>query len=317
MKINLLGGFFTKILPFIAMLSACSGNPNQAQYEAMTEATTATADSATMSIVAPVDNAKEVQQTLQGIDTELAEQLSKKKFVYTVSMNAKVKNVEKATTQLWRLARQFDGFVASSDVTTHLIETRLMPLSADSLTKLNTYSVQNQVIMRVPIQHLDTTLLEISKMYRFLENHQIRAEDVTLQLVGNQLKAKLFAKTSQKIDQAVEKKGEKLEEITQAEQQSASHQGQAIHQQINKLDILDKVAFARIEIRFYQESLTDAEVIENPNTDRYEPSFETQFTDSLNIGWKLLQALFIYLAKIWFLIPLGAGAYWAYRKYGR
>lgn len=312
MKINLLWGFFTKILPCIAMLSACGG-ARQEGYSEITES--ATSDSTTAAVVSTVSNAKDFQENLQSIDSEIAEKLSKKKFVYAVSMQAKVKDVEKATTQIWRLANKFEGFITSSLVTTNLISTRFVFLSTDSLTKVSSYAVQNKVVLRVPIEHLDTTLLEISKMYGFLENHQIKAEDVTLTLLDNQLKTRLFTKTSHKIAQATDQKGGNLEEITQAVEENEGRQAQIISQQINKLDLLDKVAFAKIEINFYQEPLTITEVVENPETNRYELSFENQLTDSLKFGWQMLSFLIINLAKIWFMFPIAAGAYWAYRKY--
>jgi hypothetical protein len=312
MKINLLGGFFTKTLPCFVLLSACGSGAHE-QYAEMP--TNTSLDSTSVGIVQPINTAKEVKETLQELDSELAEQLRKKKFIYTVSMRAKVKNVEKATTQLWQLAHKFEGYITASDLTTSILSTRFMPLSTDSLVKINNYMVENQVVLCMPVQHLDTALLELSLLYYFLENHHIKAEDVTLNLANNQLKAKLFAKTSQKIAQAIDKKGEKLEEITQAEQQSADRQAQAIHEQLTKLDLLDKVAFAQIEIHFYQEPLTLSEKIENPETDKYEPSFEQQLTESLKIGWHLLLALVIHLAKIWFLLPVIAFAYWVYKKY--
>lgn len=221
------------------------------------------------------------------------------------------------TTNLWRLARKFGGYITSSAVNTRLENTRLAPLNSDSLTQINSYAVENQVTLRVPIQNLDTALLLISKQYYFLENHQIKAEDITLHLVDNQLKAKLFTKSSKRMEQAIEQKGENLQEISQAEKDNADKQEQGINHQLLKLDLLDRVAFATIEIQFYQMPLSITEKIENPATDRYEPSFEAQLSDSLKLGWKLLLALIVNVAKIWFLIPIFIGAYWAYRKYYR
>lgn len=75
MRINLLRGFLIKILPSIAMLSACGNGVHQEQYTAEMPASTS-ADTA--SIVAQVSNAKEVQETLQNLDSELAAKLSQK-----------------------------------------------------------------------------------------------------------------------------------------------------------------------------------------------------------------------------------------------
>jgi hypothetical protein len=60
--------------------------------------------------------------------------------------------------------------------------------------------------LRVPISNLDTTLLELSKRYYFLAHHRINAEDVTFSLIETQLKTNLFNKTSNRLEQSIDKK---------------------------------------------------------------------------------------------------------------
>jgi len=70
-------------------------------------------------------------------------------------------------------------------------------ISQDSTLETTKYQVENTITLRVPQQNMDTVVKEIAKEIDYLDYRLIKADDVALRLLSNELLQKRSA-TSEK-----------------------------------------------------------------------------------------------------------------------
>ncbi len=157
-------------------------------------------------------------------------------------------------------------------------------------------------------------LLLISRPY--LDYRIIKAEDVALQILSNNLTQKRSAKNETRLTKAIDNRGKKLNETTIAEEVLLSKQEQADNAKISNLSLTDQINFSTINLSIYQRQTIKRELISNDkNIDAYEPSFGRKILEALKFGWDILEAFLVFLIKLWGLFLFGLIAYFIYRKF--
>ena len=133
-------------------------------------------------------------------------------------MKFKVKSVIKSTYDIENITNKLGGFVTYTNLSSIINNVTTIAVSADSSLETTYYTVTNSIILRVPNTKLDTTLKEISKNIDYLDFRIIKAEDVALQILSNNLTQKRSAKNEERLTNAIDNKGKKLNETTTAEE---------------------------------------------------------------------------------------------------
>jgi len=228
---------------------------------------------------------------------------STRKFIRTAELRFKVKSVIKSTYSIEEIAGRQDGFVTYTNLSSTIDNVTTMPISADSSLETTYYTVTNSISLRVPNTKLDTTLKEISKNIEYLDYRIIKAEDVALQLLSNRLAQNRLSKSEKRLTNAIDNRGKKLKETTTAEYLLAENQERADNASISTLSLNDQVHFSTINLSIYQRQSLKRELIPNDlNIAAYEPGFGKKMLESLMIGWSVLEAIFVFLTKLWGLI---------------
>jgi hypothetical protein len=190
-------------------------------------------------------------------------------------------------------------------------------VSADSTLETTYYTVTNSIKIRVPNTKLDTTLKEISGNIDYLDYRIIKAEDVALQILSNNLIQKRSAKNQERLANAIDKKGKKLNETTNAEELLLDKQEQSDNAKISNLSLTDQIRFSTINISIYQRQTFKRELILNDkNVDAYDPSFGSKVLESLKFGWDILETFLVFLTRLWGLFLFAILVYIIYKKYG-
>ena len=268
-----------------------------------------------------VDNSKVAADSSASPVSSSAAVVNKKdaerKFVRTADLRFKVKSVVKATYDIEDVVNRQGGFVTYTNLASTVDNTSSTQVSEDSTLETTFYNVTNTMTIRVPNDKLDTTLKEIAKNVDYLDYRIIKADDVALQLLSNELTQKRAAKNETRVANAIDTKGKKLGDITDAEESLVNKQEAADNARIANLMLLDQVSFSTITINIYQQQTLKRELIcNNKSTKEYEPTFGVKIFESLQFGWDMLETIIVSILKLWGLILLALVAYIIYRKYG-
>lgn len=239
------------------------------------------------------------------------------KFIRTADLKFKVKSVIKSTYKIEDLTNRQGGFVTYTNLASNIENVITNAVSADSSLETTYYTVSNSITIRVPNTRLDTTLKEIAKNIDFLDYRVIKADDVALQILSNNLTQKRSAKNEKRISDAIENRGKRLNETTVAEEVLLSKQEQADNARLFNLSLKDQINFSTINLSIYQRQTIKRELIaNNKNIDAYEPGVGSKILEALKYGWNILEAFIVFLIKLWGLLLFALIAYILYRKFG-
>jgi Domain of unknown function (DUF4349) len=240
-----------------------------------------------------------------------------RQFIRTASLKFKVKSVIKSTYDIENITNRHGGFVTYTNLTSNIDKVTITAVSADSSLETTYYTVINSITLRVPNTKLDTTLKEISNNIDYLDFRVIKAEDVALQMLSNNLTQERSAKNEERLTTAIDNRGKKLKETTIAEELLLSKQEQADNAKIANLSLTDQIKFSTINLSIYQRQTIKRELISNDkNIDGYEPGFGAKLLEAFKYGWNILEAFIVLLAKLWGLFLFAIVVYFLYKKYG-
>lgn len=253
---------------------------------------------------------KAKQDSLSAVLSSTAAVVDKKdtvrKFIRTANLKFRVNNVIKTTYTIEDIIHNQGGFVTLTDLHSNTNSTSLTPISADSSLETIYFTVVNTMTVRVPNTRLDTTLKEIARLVSFLDYRIIKADDVALSMLANQLTIKRNTKNQERLRNAIDSRGKKLPETAITEEMVQNKQEAADNSLISNLAYADQVNFSTINLEIYQRQGVKREVLANTeNIKAYEPGFWSRFKDSCTQGWTIIKEIFLFIMKIWSPLLLG------------
>ncbi len=286
------------------LISCKNGNYDEKAVE-QTEASVTVADSAS-------NNEADVMSSSAAVENKN----SNRKFVRTADVRFQVKNVANATTKIEDATTKFGGFVTYTDLESHINSVEKTKISPDSTLATTRYSVDNSITIRVPNTQLDTVLKLIAKEVHFLNHRKISANDVTLQMLSNQLAQKRNATTQKRVEKAIDDKGKKLNQVLDAEDNLATKKEQNDNTLIQNLSLEDQVNFSTITLEIYQDETIKQEMLANEKSiNAYRPNIGLQIWDSLKTGWFILEKILSFIVVLWPFILIGTLGWVGYKKY--
>ncbi len=239
-----------------------------------------------------------------------------RKFIRTAELKFKVKSVLKSTYAIEDLTSQQGGFVTYTKLSSTVDYVSTIPVSADSSLETTFYTVSNSIILRIPNTKLDSTLKQISKNIDYLDYRIIKADDVGLQILSNNLTQKRAANNEERLTTAIDKRGKKLNETTIAEEVLLSKQEQANSAKIANMSLTDQIKFSTINLSIYQRQTVKRELItNNKNTTAFEPNFGSKMVEAFKFGWNIFVEIILILIRIWWLFLFAIISYIIYKRY--
>jgi len=236
-------------------------------------------------------------------------------FIRTADLKFKVKNVILSTYDIEDITRQYKGFVTYTNLTSHVNRQTVHAVTADSSIETTFYTVINEMTLRVPNTKLDSTLKAIARNIDYLDYRVIKADNVALDLLANELTQKRTAKNEARLAKSFGQQGSKPNEVVDAAELLSRKDEEADNATIATLSLNDQIAYSTIKLSIYQREEVKFERIENyENVDEYHPGFGSDFIDSLTLGWWILKQLILFITKLWVFILVGIVVIYLYKR---
>jgi len=241
-----------------------------------------------------------------------------RKFVRTADLKFKVKNVTQSTYAIENITNKFDGYVTYTNLQTNISDKFETKISQDSTLETTRYNVENNITIRVPNKRLDTVIKCIAKQIDFLDFRVIKADDVSLKMLANQLSQKRSATNEKRVEKAIDSKGKKINDIMEAENNLASQKEQNDNSKLENLSLQDQVNFSTLTIEIYQHESVKQEMVANTKDyHHYKPNIGIRIIDSLKTGWYVLVDIIVFIIEIWWLLLIVIGGIFLYKKYSK
>jgi Domain of unknown function (DUF4349) len=238
-----------------------------------------------------------------------------RKFIRKAELNFKVKNVQASTNVVEDLVEKYKGFVIKAQLTTNVLNTNEVEISEDSVLLNKSYNISNEITLRIPNEYFEKVQRDIQPLMTFLDNRTISAEDVSLDLMASELRKNRYTKFENSYEKTIDSKGKKLGETTTAEENLFNHQSEADINHVETLKTKDEVNYSTITLHLYQPVAVIQEMLPNiENTHAFKPNLFIRLWQSIREGWYILEEILVALTRLWFLILLGIGAFWMYKR---
>ncbi|HET7733325.1 MAG TPA: DUF4349 domain-containing protein [Paludibacter sp.] len=238
------------------------------------------------------------------------------KFIRTADLKFKVRSVIKSTYDIEDITARTGGFVTYTNLTSDMDSEERKDISSDSSLIVTRYTVSNTLTVRVPNTKLDTILKLISRNIVYLDYRIIKADDVALQLLSNDLTIKRANRNEARLKNAIDNRGKKLNETTSAEELLLNKQEQADNAKIANLSLRDQMNFSTVNLTIYQNQGVNFEkVAREKSPKQYGPSFGFRILDSLSNGWVIFEEIVVFLFNLWGIILLGFIGFFCYKLY--
>lgn len=271
--------------------------------------------------VADVEMAAEAKSIADTVATSKLGNVAKyetknRKMLRKADLKFEVKDVAQSTRNIEKVTQKLGGLITESNLVSHQTETDITKVSIDSTLQTRKFYVDNVLSLRIPNQNLDTLITAIEKEIVYLDSRNKSADDVSLQLLANQLKQARNKNTVQRITSAIDKKGNKLNQIVDAEEQVQTKNEDTDNSRIENLALIDEVNFSTVTLNIYQpESFVQTMLPNVKSTNAYRPHLGLQIWDSIKTGWFILEDILAFFTKFWSVALLLFLAWLGYKKW--
>ncbi|UPT65428.1 MAG: DUF4349 domain-containing protein [Sphingobacteriales bacterium JAD_PAG50586_3] len=233
-----------------------------------------------------------------------------KKFVRTADLKFRVKEVVESTQQIEDITGKFGGYVAYTNLESQQVGSSVEPYGEDSLIEVSKYQLKNEMVLRVPNTRLDSLLREIGGLVDHFDYRKIEAGDVTLQYEMNKRSASVDRRVGGRIEDAIDSKGRRLYDITDAEDLVRSSSTSADAADIENLRLLNDVKYSKVTLSIYEKpNVMTSVVVSDAVYQKYKPSFGTRFVVALERSWNIVLEILLFFTQIWFLPFVGLVVY--------
>jgi len=241
---------------------------------------------------------------------------SNRKFVRTADVKFKVKNVAKSTYAIEDATTKFGGFVTYTNLQSNIHNEDRTKVSQDSMLVTTKYKVDNNITIRVPNTKMDTVIKTIAKQIHFLDFRIIKADDVSLQMLSNELAQKRSNSSEKRLENAIDSKGKKLNQIVKAEETLDVKKEQNDASKLQNLSLQDQVNFSTLTLNIYQDESIKQEMVANEKSiNAYRPNIGLQIWDSIKIGWFMLEHIISFVVVLWPFALIGFLGFLGYKKF--
>ncbi len=241
-----------------------------------------------------------------------------RRFIRTAELRFKTKDAIRATYAIEDIIVKHGGFVEDTELRSVINYTASGRVSRDSTLESTFYTISNTMRLRVPFRKLDPALKEIAAWAEFMDYRKVSATDVRLSLLRNDLIRRRVARQEERLESAIDGKGEKLNQIVDAEDRLAARREQADNALLSNLELKDKIEYSTITIQLWQDRTAKRVMkADEENIDEYRPGFGIRFADALKVGWRGFVDVVVALANFWALWLIIAGIFAGIKWYKR
>ncbi len=239
-------------------------------------------------------------------------------FIRTADLKFKVQDVVRSTADIEQITVQQGGFVTFTNLASEKENVTTVPVSKDSALETTWFGVTNSMTLRVPNLRLDTTLKEIARTVDYLDFRVIKADDVALKILSNELTQKRLSHQNERLLNAIDTRRSKLPETTAAEEKAGGKLEDKDHAMLANLSMKDQIRYSTVTLHIYQRQGARKELVAiQKEIPAYIPPFGTRLVEAVQSGWTILLELLLFVIRLWPLLLAGSVAYYIFRSYKR
>jgi hypothetical protein len=232
---------------------------------------------------------------------------SLKKFVRDAEIKFSVNNTADATLRIEDIALRHGGFVINSTLNSAVELRQTTPMNRDSALETTRYTLQSQIVLRVPYRQLDTTLRSIGKLSVFLDNRRVSAEDVGLQMFEKEL-----ARLREGIYRSDLSGSEENKNSPKADRARASREA-SDQARIETLKLEDAIRFSTVTVDVYQQPQISQRMVANTDVALPKQPFASRIGEAMEAGGEIVAALFLGIIHLWGVILLALLGYFSWK----
>lgn len=237
------------------------------------------------------------------------------RFVRTADLKFRVDDVVESTYAIEDFAARHNGYVEKTNLASTVNSQTEIRISEDSSMQITDYTVTNTITLRVPFQKMDTLLKDIATTVEYLDYRNIKARNVSFDLLSNQLTQLRSERMQQRVGNAIATSNSTATDKTTAAEALARQEQSADEAFIENKRMEDKISYATIELKLYQKNEQHYHKIAIvPAVDEYQPGFGTRAANAFETGWNILVEFLLLLARLWVLLLFALIGYFLYRR---
>jgi hypothetical protein len=233
---------------------------------------------------------------------------NERKFIRTANMNFRVKDVYLSANAIEDVVATTGGFVIQNNISSQVRDTQVHPIGNGKLMQIAEYTVQGDLIVRVPSQKTQEFLRAVANQITFLDQRNFSAHDAQFDMLRKQLEYARNEETQQEQGQSI-RDGGKLEQRTEAINARNDSKAARDEARVQKKEFDDQVAFSTINFKIYQlPDVTETEIKDIDAVFRQNrPGFLHRLGDACTAGWDRTLDLTITAVEwwpFWFIIAI-------------
>jgi hypothetical protein len=231
------------------------------------------------------------------------------KFIRTADIRFKVNDVQQTTTRIEDIIRKNKGYVAYTHLASTTENTDQQQVSKDSNLVVTYYTVSNTITIRVPNYLLDTTLREIGADVVFLDHRTIKADDVSIPYLENQLGQRRYNGSKPKFVAGAKQKDVNDTKVLSIYQQELQDEYYIANKRLDR-----DIRYSVVTMELYQSPILHREMVSRPvELKAYHAGLWGRIGDSLQQGWYIFEDFIVFIIRLWGLILVGVLAFWVIR----
>jgi Domain of unknown function (DUF4349) len=229
------------------------------------------------------------------------------KLVKTADIRFKVKNVQQTSERIAALTATLNGTVIHNYIHSTTSDRVNIQKSNDSLLRVTVLSISDDMTVKIPPGSMESFVEQVTHMGVYINKSKMDITDKSLEYLSTKLKLK-------NQDELVNQQKHAESNVKDPDNLLAL-KNSMVDQQIGNRKIDDSVKNSTVTLNFYENNIINKELIANDNLSAYNLPFSKRLSMSIENGWDVFMDVFLFLANLWILIPVGAGVWLGMRYY--
>ncbi|WP_259068200.1 DUF4349 domain-containing protein [Mucilaginibacter sp. X4EP1] len=229
------------------------------------------------------------------------------KLVKTADIRFKVKNVQQTSERIADLTTSLNGTVIHNYIHSTTSDSTNIQKSNDSLMKVTVLNITGEMTVKIPPGNLETFVSQVTRMGIYIDKSKMDITDKSLDYLATRLKLK---NQNDLVNQ--QKKGDSAD--PKSPDNMLAFKNNMVDQQIGNRKIDDSVKNSVVTLSFYENNIINKELVANNNLSAYNMSFGKRLGMSIENGWNVFVDVFVFLANLWIIVPIGL-IIWLFIRY--
>jgi hypothetical protein len=221
-------------------------------------------------------------------------------FKYSGNLKFRVKNALRSGAEIERIVRKNKGFITRNQLTRRPLSDIEKPFREDSVLRIQQFQMENSMVIRLPIQSMDTALSEILAQAELMDEKFLLAENVTPELIMEQYQKSNYSERKDRVKGILRLQKGKTGDLLKADEVLQENEMNAISAYGEKANMDYNVRFCEITLQIYEPAAVFTEKIVDFNyLEQVDPGFMYKLTDAFKTGWSIVTGLFLVFVRIW------------------